>query len=252
MDTYIACCAHSFHTTPLILCPLYIRCNILTIFQTWKLRSAGTKELSWIPAPVGTRIQVRLVFPSLWHWMGICLLVQVRVWWTIPSPEARLYRTLWCAAGQSCPCWSRYVDDGPVPPRRPGHTELWQIRSYVSEKLCVDEPACACLTQHIFWCFQLTEGKELKNFKEIADLLFITEGLTWWLSNLTARTFDDNQQFNFFLNLDFFFFPSTPKPAKNSWEVNVRRENFTDYSFFFFFFSVKVKVKTKLIRRGYL
>ena len=197
----------------------------------WKLRSAGTRELSWIPAPVGTRIQIRLVCPSLCRWMGMCLLVQVRGWWTSPSPEARLYRTLWCAAGRSCPCWSRYGDDGPVPPRRPGHTELWQIRSYISEKLCVDEPACACLTNTSSDASSWQKEKNSnKNFKEIAHLLFITEGLTRWLSNLTARTFYDNQQFNFFLNLDFFF-PSTPKPAKNSWVVNVRGENFTDYSF---------------------
>ena len=127
----------------------------------WKLRFTGTQELSWIPAPVGTRIQIRLVCPSLCHWMGLCLLVQVRGWWTSPSPEARLCRTLWCAAGWGCPCWSSYVDDGPDLPQRPSCTELWQIHSYISEKLC--RWTSLCLPhQHIFWCFQLTEGKELK------------------------------------------------------------------------------------------
>ena len=111
-----------------------------------------------------------------------------------------------CATGWGCAYWSRYGDDGPVPPRRPGCTELWQIRSYISEKLCVDEPACVCLTNTSSDASNWQKEKSSnKNFKEIADLLFITEGLTRWLSNLTARTFDDNQQFNFFLNLDFFF-----------------------------------------------
>ena len=89
----------------------------------WKLRFTGTQELSWIPAPVGTRIQIRLVCPSLCHWMGLCLLVQVHGWWTSPSPEARLCRTLWCAAGWGCPCWSSYVDDGPDLPQRPSCTD---------------------------------------------------------------------------------------------------------------------------------
>lgn len=93
-----------------------------------------------------------------------------------------------------------------------------------------------------------------KNFKEIADLLFITKGLTWWLFNLTARTFDDNQQFNFFLNLDFFFslfcvkHQSQLKIAKR-WMLEGRIVPITA---FFFFYNVKLKVKTKLIRWGYL
>ena len=148
-------------------------------------------------------------------WMGLPLLVQVHGWWTSPSLEARLCRTLWCAAGWGCPCWSSYVDDGPDLPQRPSCTELWQIHSYISEKLCVDEPACACLTNIPSDASNWQKEKNSnKNFKEIADLLFITEGLTRWLSNLTARTFDDNQQFNFFLNLDFFFSPQHQSQLK--------------------------------------
>ena len=100
-------------------------------------------------------------------------------------------------------------------------------------------PACASLTNPSSDGSSPQKGKNLnKNFKEIADLLFITKGLTQWLIHLTARTSDDNQQFNFFLNLDFFFLflHQTPKPAKNSWALNVRGENCTDYRLLFFFF----------------
>lgn len=113
--------------------------------------------------------------------------------------------------GPCRPCYSMHtldtqITDQSLADPRLHRPDPLQISNRTSEQaLCMFSHE-SLTTRHISDGSTWQKGKNSsKNFKEIADLLFITKGLTRWLFNLTARTFDDNQQFNFFLNLDFFF-----------------------------------------------